>query len=200
MSSSAEASLSRYPIAPALIASKRNSSSACTVRMIMPVRGLAVLIRRAASMPESAGIQMSRSTMAGAGPSTNRTVSCPVRASPTTSRSGEPSSRRRTPCRKRSWSSASSTRIFVMLPPQWDAHGHRGALARAALHVQAAPHQGRPLLHRRAAEVVRGGRLRAVGGQVEAGAVVLDAHDAQLLADLGADRDGRGAGVAAYVS
>ncbi|MBI2123518.1 MAG: hypothetical protein HYT96_05095 [Armatimonadetes bacterium] len=84
-------------MAPALIASKRNSSSLCTVSMIKPVRGLVALMIRAASIPERFGIAMSRRTTSGASSSTMRTVCSPLFASPTTSISRAASSNLRTP-------------------------------------------------------------------------------------------------------
>src|SRR5581483_10381075 len=103
-------SLSRYPEAPALIASYRSASSSEIVSIRIFTCGRRSRISPAASMPERLGIRTSIKMTSGMSSWAFSTASTPSEASPTSSRS---SSWSRTICRPRrnsAWSSATMTR------------------------------------------------------------------------------------------
>ena len=85
--SSSGMSLSRYPLAPARIASKRSSSSSLIVSMTIFELGATSFIARHASMPLLLGIRMSIRTTSGSDSPAFSTASVPSLASPTSSMS-----------------------------------------------------------------------------------------------------------------
>ena len=111
-SSAGSVSLTRKPLAPALIASKTYSSRSNVVRMTtrVPARRSSAAIRRVASSPSMPGMRTSIRTTSGRAWIAWRTASSPSVASPTTVTSGWASSRARNPALTRAWSSASTHR------------------------------------------------------------------------------------------
>jgi hypothetical protein len=85
--SSIEISLSRYPLAPALIASYRSASSSEIVSITILALGTTSLMAVHASIPLRRGIRTSISTMSGSRADARSTASAPSLASPTTSMS-----------------------------------------------------------------------------------------------------------------
>ena len=79
-------------MAPALIASKRSSSSSLIVSMMIRVLGTEALIARVASIPLLRGIRTSMSMTSGVRRSASSTASWPSLASPTTSMSASAAS------------------------------------------------------------------------------------------------------------
>ena len=117
-SSSGPASFSRKPVAPANSApctySSRSKVVITTTATGSSTPGPAS--RRVASTPSRTGIRMSIRHTSGRSSRANRTASCPSRASPTTSMPSRVPRISRSPVRTRSWSSATSTRMFTPTP------------------------------------------------------------------------------------
>src|SRR5919107_881548 len=78
-----------------------------------PTSGCSRFIARVASRPSISGILTSMRTRSGVMERQSRKASRPFCASPTTSKSGSPSSMLRSPSRTRSWSSAMRRRVLV---------------------------------------------------------------------------------------
>ena len=142
-SSSAGASLSRKPEAPARSASKTYSSRSKVVSTSTLVGTPASTSWRVAARPSSTGIRMSISVTSGWRRVTMSIASCPLDASPTTSRSGSASSRDLKPARTMPWSSQTTMRSSLTRCPStggWRPAGcRRRARARAAPCRRTAP-------------------------------------------------------------
>src|SRR3990172_6465004 len=146
--SDSDMSLSKYPSAPLLIASKRSSSWSETVTIAIRVSGSSALISRVASRPLHSGIVMSIRTRSGCSLRTSSRASRPLPASPTTS-CPHAWSRLAIPARKSAWSSA-STRRMRHLPRLGHGQRHRDARPRSRLrlHLEVTADRLGPLAHR----------------------------------------------------
>src|SRR5215204_1081010 len=109
--SSASASLSTYPDAPASSAEVTFSSSMNEVIVTISVSGRSALMRPIAVTPSMFGISRSIRTTSGSRRRAIATPSEPSAASPTTSMSGCRSRNTLSPVRTTAWSSTMSTRI-----------------------------------------------------------------------------------------
>src|SRR5438105_9150640 len=180
---------------------KNTSSLSCMVRTRTLMASFWLRICRVASMPSSWGMVMSISTTSGARVSAVCTAARPSSTSPTTSRSGSPSRRERTPSRNIAWSSTSSTRMRSPTPGhrglgglgEGDVGAHPGPSAGAAGHADVAAGDAGALAHPGDAEPRPPVAVRSV--EVEADPVVADVEPHRPGEEAQPEADPAGAAV-----